>query len=69
MKIIKSVPRSWAGTGFGYRPASYFVFGRIDIRILRESHGWTAYTPAGKLFDTTKRGLEQQLSDLEEQTA
>lgn len=66
MKIIKKTPRTWAGTGFGTRSASYCVFGRVDIRVLRESHGWTAYTSTGKLFDTTKGGLEQQLDNLEQ---
>ena len=64
MKIIKKTPRTWEGAGFGYQSASYCVFGRVDIRIIRESHGWTAYTPAGKFFDTTKSGLEKQLDIL-----
>jgi hypothetical protein len=62
IKIIKVIPRTWAGTGFGTRSAAYGVEGRSDIRIMRESHGWTAYTSNGKLFDTSKAGLEIQLN-------
>jgi hypothetical protein len=62
LKIKKLAPRSWAGAGFGTKPASYGVENRPDIRVIRESHGWTAYTPQGKLFGETKAELETQLN-------
>lgn len=61
-KIKKLAPRTWAGTGFGTKAASYGVENRPDIRIIRESHGWTAYIGQRKLFGTTKTELETQLS-------
>jgi hypothetical protein len=62
MKIIKTTKRTWAGTGFGYSGATYGVVGHPEIRVIRESHGWTAYIGTTKLFGTTKADLEQELS-------
>lgn len=62
MKIIKLTNRTWAGTGFGSKGATYGVAGRSDIRIIKASHGWTAYTSQGKHFARTKAELEQELS-------
>jgi hypothetical protein len=62
LKIKKLAPRSWAGTGFGTKAASYGVDKRPDIRVIRDSHGWTAYTPQGKRFGETKADLEAQLN-------
>lgn len=63
MKIIKISNRVWAGTGFGYKGASYGIAGRPDIRIIRESHGWTAYIGKVKLFGVSKTDLEKELSN------
>lgn len=62
MKIIKTSPRTWSGTGFGSKSATYAVAGREDIRIVRASHGWTAYLGTIKYFGATKAELEQELS-------
>lgn len=62
MKIVKTNPRTWAGAGFGHKNASYGVKGRPDIRIIRESHGWTAYIGKVKLFGASKTELEKELS-------
>lgn len=64
LKIKKLTPRLWAGAGFGTRAASYGVENRPDIRIVRESHGWTAYINNTKLFGTTKAELEAQLATI-----
>jgi DNA-directed RNA polymerase specialized sigma54-like protein len=62
LKIKKLSPRLWAGAGFGTKPASYGVDNRPDIRIMRESHGWTAYIGQRKLFGVNKAELENQLN-------
>lgn len=60
--IIKTANRTWAGTGFGTKSATYGVAGHPDIRVIRQSHGWTAYIGTRKYFGTTKAELEQELS-------
>ena len=62
LKIKKLTPRSWAGVGFGDKSATYGVEGRPEIRIIRASHGWTAYIGTKKLFGVTKSDLECQLT-------
>jgi len=62
LKIIKTSTRTWAGNGFGQKSASYGVAGRPEIRIMRESHGWTAYIGTNKYFGITKQELETQIN-------
>ena len=62
VKIEKIAPRSWSGVGFGYKSASYGVADRPEIRVIRESHGWTAYVGCQKFFAETKAELETQLA-------
>lgn len=61
MRIEKTAPSSWEGVGFGTRRASYGIPSRPDIRIIRESHGWTAYVGGRKFFGPTKSELEETL--------
>ena len=42
VKISKTAPRAWAGTGFGSKGASYGIDTHPHIYVKRESHGWTA---------------------------
>ena len=62
MIIKKTKPSAWAGNGFGTTKASYGVEGRPDIRIIRESHGWTAYLDGKKFFGLSKSDLEFELN-------
>lgn len=62
IQIKKLSARTWAGVGFGAKAATYGVENRPDIRIIRESHGWTAYIGHIKIFELTKHELETQLN-------
>jgi len=64
LKIIKTKPSSWQGTGFGVQGASYAVQNNPSIRIIRSSNGWYAYIGTHKLFGVNKLDLEAELSKI-----
>ena len=65
IKIVKTNPRSWQGTGFGYMGATYGLPSHPHIQIKRESHGWSAVDTndrSKRWFGTDKSDLEQELA-------
>lgn len=64
--IKKTAKSSWQGNGFGTSRASYGVTNRPDIRVVRASHGWTAYVDGQKFFGLTKTELEDALSEMDD---
>jgi len=64
IKISKTAPRTWAGTGFGSKGASYGIESHPHLMVIRESHGWTARDPntKQKWFGEDKNELENELN-------
>jgi len=64
IKISKTAPRTWAGTGFGDKGASYGIESHPHLMVIRESHGWTARDPntKQKWFGEDKNELENELN-------
>jgi len=65
IKISKTSPRTWAGTGFGDKGASYGIESHPHLMVIRESHGWTARDPntKQKWFGEDKNELENELNN------
>jgi hypothetical protein len=65
VKITKINPREWAGTGFGYRGATYGIASHPHIAVKREPHGWTAIDTT----DRSKRWFGEDKNELENELA
>ena len=65
VKITKTNPREWAGTGFGYRGATYGIASHPHIAVKREPHGWTAIDTT----DRSKRWFGEDKNELENELA